>query len=73
VAELAELISEFGASAKGKLANAAVTGAPEDQLRAPLEMLVLRLGAFVVPARLRRHCPQRASWLHRGQGTRQGL
>jgi hypothetical protein len=43
VAELAELISEFGASAKGKLANAAVTGAPEDQLRAPLEMLVLRL------------------------------
>ena len=41
--ELAEIISQFGASAKGKLANAAVTGAPEDQLRAPLEMLVLQL------------------------------
>lgn len=43
MAELADIISEFGASAKGKLANAAVTGAPEDQLRAPLETLVLRL------------------------------
>lgn len=41
--ELSEAISEFGASAKGKLANKAVTGAPEDQLRAPLEALVLRL------------------------------
>ncbi len=40
---LAEIISEFGASAKGKLVNAAVTGAPEDQLRAPLEALVRRL------------------------------
>lgn len=36
MAEIAEIISKFGASAKGKLANAAVTGAPEDQLRAPL-------------------------------------
>ncbi|MBX9926084.1 MAG: N-6 DNA methylase [Hyphomicrobiaceae bacterium] len=36
-------MSEFGAAAKGKLANAAVTGAPEDQLRAPLETLVLRI------------------------------
>lgn len=43
MAELAEIISEFGTSAKGKLANAAVTGAPEDQLRAPLETLVLQL------------------------------
>ncbi len=43
MAELAEIISEFGASAKGKLSNAAVTGAPEDQLRAPLESLVLSL------------------------------
>ena len=41
---LAEIVSQFGASAKGKLANAAVTGAPEDQLRAPLETLVLQLG-----------------------------
>ncbi len=43
MAELAKIVSEFGASAKGKLANIAVTGAPEDQLRAPLEALVLRL------------------------------
>jgi len=43
MAELAEIVSEFGAAAKGKLANAAVTGAPEDQLRAPLETLVLRV------------------------------
>ena len=43
MAELAEIISEFGTSAKGKLANVAVRGAPEDQLRAPLETLVLRL------------------------------
>ena len=41
--ELAEIISQFGTTAKGKLANAAVTGAPEDQLRAPLETLVLQL------------------------------
>jgi hypothetical protein len=43
MAELAEIISEFGKSAKGKLANPAVTGAPEGQLRAPLETLVLQL------------------------------
>ena len=43
MAELKEIISEFGTSAKGKLANAAVTGAPEDQLRAPLEALVMRM------------------------------
>lgn len=41
--ELTEIVSEFGASAKGKLANPAATGAPEDQLRAPLETLVRRL------------------------------
>ena len=41
--ELAEIVSQFGASAKGKLANAAVTGAPEDQLRTPLETLVMQL------------------------------
>ena len=41
--DFAEIIADFGASAKGKLANIAVTGAPEDQLRAPLEALVLRL------------------------------
>ena len=41
--DLSDIISEFGAAAKGKLANRAITGAPEDQLRAPLETLVLRL------------------------------
>jgi hypothetical protein len=43
MAEFAEIISEFGTSAKGKLANAAVTGAPEDQLRTPLVTLVGQL------------------------------
>ncbi|MFZ1105440.1 MAG: N-6 DNA methylase, partial [Hyphomicrobiaceae bacterium] len=43
MAGLAEIVSKFGTSAKGKLANAAATGAPEDQLRAPLETLVLQL------------------------------
>ena len=43
MAGLSEIVSEFGTSAKGKLANAAVTGAPEDQLRAPIETLVLQL------------------------------
>lgn len=43
MAELVKIISEFGTSAKGKLTNAAVTGAPEDQLRAPLETLVTQL------------------------------
>jgi hypothetical protein len=43
MAELAEIISEFGAAAKGKLANVAVTGAPEDQLCAPFEALVRQL------------------------------
>jgi hypothetical protein len=33
----------FGADAKGKLANIAATGEPEDQLRAPLERLVVNL------------------------------
>ena len=37
---LAAVISAFGAAAKRKLANRAVSGAPEDQLRAPLEDLI---------------------------------
>lgn len=41
---LAEAISSFGAAAKAKLANAAITGAPEDQLRGPLEGLIPALG-----------------------------
>jgi hypothetical protein len=40
---LAEVISAFGAQAKRKLANPAVSGAPEDQLRNPLEQLVVDL------------------------------
>ncbi len=40
---LAGAVSEFGATAKGKLANTGVQGAPEDQLRAPLEALVVAL------------------------------
>ena len=43
MAELAEIIKEFGVSVRDKLANPAIVGAPEDQLRAPLEKLVLRL------------------------------
>ena len=37
---LAAAVSEFGAAAKKKLANKAASGAPEDQLRTPLEALV---------------------------------
>ena len=33
-------VSAFGAAAKAKLANFAISGAPEDQLRGPLETLV---------------------------------
>jgi hypothetical protein len=33
-------ISDFGASVKSKLANIAISGAPEDQLRGPLEILI---------------------------------
>ncbi|MGE3626984.1 MAG: type ISP restriction/modification enzyme [Hyphomicrobiales bacterium] len=36
---LGAVISEFGAAAKAKLSNPAITGAPEDQLRGPLETL----------------------------------
>jgi hypothetical protein len=36
---LSHVISRYGADAKGKLANPSVSGEPEDQLRAPLEML----------------------------------
>ena len=37
---LADAVSAYGASAKAKLANIAISGAPEDQLRGPLEMLI---------------------------------
>jgi hypothetical protein len=37
-------VSVFGASARSKLSNPAVAGAPEDQLRGPLEVLIRELG-----------------------------
>ncbi len=37
VKTVAIAVSDFGASAKAKLSNAAISGAPEDQLRGPLE------------------------------------
>jgi hypothetical protein len=40
-------ISRFGASAKAKLSNPSVTGAPEDQLRAPLERLLEDLANII--------------------------
>lgn len=39
-------IATFGADAKAKLANPAVRGEPEDQLRAPLERLIVDLAEF---------------------------
>jgi hypothetical protein len=42
---LAEAVSAYGASAKGKLANIAISGAPEDQLRGPLEAFIRDLAA----------------------------
>jgi hypothetical protein len=40
VKTVASAVSNFGASAKAKLSNVAISGAPEDQLRAPLEALL---------------------------------
>jgi hypothetical protein len=45
-ATLAAIVSAFGAEAKAKLYNPAITGAPEDQLRAPLETLFHGLAAL---------------------------
>jgi N-6 DNA Methylase len=42
---LADAVSAYGASVKAKLANVAITGAPEDQLRGPLETLFRDLAA----------------------------
>ena len=44
---LQEAISSFGSEAKAKLSNPAASGAPEDQLRAPLEALVKRIAECV--------------------------
>ena len=40
VKTVASAVSNFGTSAKAKLTNVAISGAPEDQLRAPLEALL---------------------------------
>uniref|UniRef100_A0A7C2NWQ6 Uncharacterized protein n=1 Tax=Schlesneria paludicola TaxID=360056 RepID=A0A7C2NWQ6_9PLAN len=39
-------ISQYGSEAKAKLHNPAVSGEPEDQLRAPFESLLDRLAAL---------------------------
>ena len=41
-----DAIATFGAEAKNKLGNPAARGAPEDQLRAPLEKLIKDLAAL---------------------------
>jgi hypothetical protein len=43
MSELSDVVSAFGDAVKGKIANRAAQGAPEDQLRAPLEAFVLAL------------------------------
>ncbi|MGB3314674.1 MAG: hypothetical protein WBB85_09695, partial [Albidovulum sp.] len=40
---LSEIVADFGATAKSKLKNVGVSGAPEDQLRAPLETLIAQM------------------------------
>ncbi len=42
----AGIVSAFGASAKAKLDNPAISGAPEDQLRSPLEQLCQDLASL---------------------------
>ena len=42
-AKLEDVVSTFGTSTKSKLANKAAIGAPEDQLRGPLETLIREL------------------------------
>ncbi len=42
----ADAASVYGASLKAKLANAAISGAPEDQLRGPLETFIKDLAAI---------------------------
>lgn len=48
---LQDAIAAFGADAKNKLSNPAARGAPEDQLRAPLEKLIKDLAALTGIAR----------------------
>ena len=44
---LAQVVSRFGATAKAKLSNPAASGAPEDQLRSPLETLIVDMAGLV--------------------------
>ena len=46
---ISEAVSRFGLSVKAKLGNPAVTGAPEDQLRAPLETLFHDIADLIGP------------------------
>jgi hypothetical protein len=43
---VAQAVAKFGAGLKPKLSNPAISGAPEDQLRGPLEALFHELGAL---------------------------
>lgn len=43
--EVRDLVATYGATTKAKFSNVAVTGAPEDQIRARLEELVKSLAA----------------------------
>src|SRR5258708_32676445 len=52
VKTVATTVSNFGASAKAKLSNVAISGAPEDQLRGPLEILLHDIAEIVgLPAK----------------------
>ncbi len=42
-----EAVSRFGSALKAKLSSHSITGAPEDQLRAPLETLIADLAALL--------------------------
>lgn len=44
--KLAEAVASYGTAVKAKLSNPAITGAPEDQLRGPLETLLRELTAL---------------------------
>ncbi len=46
VKTVGDAVSAYGASLKPKLTNPAIGGAPEDQLRGPLETLVHELAAL---------------------------
>ncbi len=48
LAPLAEAVSRFGAACRAKLSGKGATGAPEDQLRAPLETLLADLAALAL-------------------------